>query len=487
MKLRDLFSDEAKIDPKAAAITINGIAVDSRVVKPGDLFFALSGSKTDGARFIDAAVASGAAAIAGDHAPQKISVPFVATPNPRRALALAAAKFYPAQPMTIAAVTGTSGKTSVAAFTRQIWQRLGHASASIGTIGLVSPKRVVYGSLTTPDPIALHMQLDEIAREGVTHLAFEASSHGLDQYRLDGVRIAAGGFTNLSRDHMDYHPDVAHYLNAKLRLFRDLIPPGGAAVISADHEHSAQAIEAARTRGLRLLTVGSHGDGKGEGEGIRLVEAGIDGFAQKLVLEHRGKQMSLRLPLVGHFQVENALVSAGLAIATGSESDAVLASLEYLEGAKGRLERVGERNGAPIFVDYAHKPDALAKALQALRPYARRKLVVVFGAGGDRDAGKRPLMGAIASENADRVIITDDNPRNEDPATIRSAILAAAKGASEIGDRAGAIRAAIDELQEGDALLVAGKGHETGQIVGDKTLPFSDHDAVAVALTSRVV
>ena len=487
MKLRDLFSDEAKIDPKAAAITINGIAVDSRVVKPGDLFFALSGSKTDGARFIDAAVASGAAAIAGDHAPQKISVPFVATPNPRRALALAAAKFYPAQPMTIAAVTGTSGKTSVAAFTRQIWQRLGHASASIGTIGLVSPKRVVYGSLTTPDPIALHMQLDEIAREGVTHLAFEASSHGLDQYRLDGVRIAAGGFTNLSRDHMDYHPDVAHYLNAKLRLFRDLIPPGGAAVISADHEHSAQAIEAARTRGLRLLTVGSHGDGKGEGEGIRLVEAGIDGFAQKLVLEHRGKQMSLRLPLVGHFQVENALVSAGLAIATGSEADAVLASLEYLEGAKGRLERVGERNGAPIFVDYAHKPDALAKALQALRPYARRKLVVVFGAGGDRDAGKRPLMGAIASENADRVIITDDNPRNEDPATIRSAILAAAKGASEIGDRAGAIRAAIDELQEGDALLVAGKGHETGQIVSDKTLPFSDHDAVAVALTSRVV
>jgi UDP-N-acetylmuramoyl-L-alanyl-D-glutamate--2,6-diaminopimelate ligase len=283
---------------------------------------------------------------------------------------------------------------------------------------------------------------------------------------------------------MDYHPDVAHYLNAKLRLFRDLIPPGGAAVISADHEHSAQAIEAARRRGLRLLTVGSQGDGKGEG--IRLVEAGIDGFAQRLVLEHRGKQMSLRLPLVGHFQIENALVSAGLAIATGSESDAVLASLEHLEGAKGRLERVGERNGAPIFVDYAHKPDALAKALQALRPYAKRRLVVVFGAGGDRDVGKRPLMGAIASENADHVIITDDNPRSENPATIRAAILTAAKGATEIGDRAGAIRAAIDQLQEGDALLVAGKGHETGQIVGDKTLPFSDHDAVAAALNSRM-
>jgi len=488
MKLRDLFSDEAEIDakfdPQAETTAVTGLAVDSRVVKKGDLFFALSGSKTDGARFIDAAVASGAVAIAGDHPPSRISVPFVATSNPRRALALAAAKFYALQPATIAAVTGTSGKTSVAAFTRLIWERLGHAAASIGTIGLVSPKRTVYGSLTTPDPIALHQQLDEIARDGVTHLAFEASSHGLDQYRLDGVRIAAGGFTNLSRDHMDYHPDVAHYLNAKLRLFRDLIPPGGAAVISADHECSPQVIEAARTRGLRLVAVGANGDGKGEG--IRLVEAGIDGFAQKLVLEHRGSRISVKLPLVGAFQIENALVSAGLAIATGSEAGAVFASLEHLEGAKGRLERVGERNGAPVFVDYAHKPDALAKALQALRPYAKRKLVVVFGAGGDRDAGKRPLMGAIASENADRVIVTDDNPRSEKPETIRAAILAAAKGATEIGDRAGAIRAAIDDLQPGDALLIAGKGHETGQIVGDRTLPFSDHEAVASAFASRV-
>jgi len=283
---------------------------------------------------------------------------------------------------------------------------------------------------------------------------------------------------------MDYHPDVAHYLDAKLRLFRDLIPPGRAAVISADHDCSPQVIEAARTRGLRLLTVGANGDGKGEG--IRLVEAGIDGFAQKLVLEHRGKRLSIRLPLVGAFQIENALVSAGLAIATGSEAEAVFASLEHLEGAKGRLERVGERNGAPIFVDYAHKPDALAKALQALRPYAKRKLVVVFGAGGDRDAGKRPLMGAIASEHADRVIVTDDNPRSEKPEAIRAAILAAAKGATEIGDRAGAIRAAIEDLQPGDALLIAGKGHETGQIVGDRTLPFSDHEAVASVLSSRV-
>jgi len=488
MKLRDLFSDEAnstvKLDPNADSIAVTGLAVDSRVVKSGDLFFALSGSKTDGARFIDAAIAAGAVVVAGLYRPQGLSVPFVATSNPRRALALAAAKFYSLQPAVIAAVTGTSGKTSVAAFTRQIWQRLGHCAASIGTIGLVSPKRTVYGSLTTPDPIALHRQLDEIAREGVTHLAFEASSHGLDQYRLDGVRIAAGGFTNLSRDHMDYHPDVAHYLNAKLRLFRDLIPPGGAAVISADHECSPQVIEAARTRGLRLVTVGENGDGKDEG--IRLVEATVDGFAQKLLLEHRGKKIAVRLPLVGGFQIENALVSAGLAIATGGEAEAVLASLEHLEGAKGRLERVGERNGAQIFVDYAHKPDALAKALQALRPYAKRRLVVVFGAGGDRDAGKRPLMGVIASENADRVIITDDNPRSEDPAAIRAAILATAAGATEIGDRGEAIRAAIDSLQPGDALVIAGKGHETGQIIGDKTLPFSDHEAVASVLSSRV-
>ena len=485
MRLGDLFGSDDRIDPQAEAVVVEGLAVDSRIVKPGDLFFALAGHNTDGARFIDSAIGAGAVAVAGDHPPQgMLGVPFVTTPNPRRALSLAAAKFFPRQPATIAAVTGTSGKTSVAAFARQIWQRLGHASASIGTIGLVSPKRTVYGSLTTPDPIALHRELDEIARDGVTHLAFEASSHGLDQFRLDGVRISAGGFTNLSRDHLDYHPDVAHYLAAKLRLFRELIAPGGAAVISADHDCSPQVIEAARAHGLRIVTVGGRGDGAGEG--IRLVEATIEGFAQELKLEHRGYPYSVRLPLVGAFQIENALVAAGLAIATGSEVDAVFESLEALVGAKGRLERVGERNGAPIFVDYAHKPDALAKALQALRPYAKRKLVVVFGAGGDRDVGKRPLMGAIASENADSVIVTDDNPRSENPAAIRAAILAAAKGAKDIGDRAAAIRAAIDGLEPGDALVIAGKGHETGQIVGDRVLPFSDHDAVAAALASRV-
>jgi len=485
MRLRDLFNDDATLEPRAQAIEVSGIAVDSRAVKPGDLFFALAGSKTDGARFIDQAIALGAVAVVGDRSPERTcSVPFVVTPNPRRALALAAAKFYPRQPGTIAAVTGTSGKTSVAAFTRQIWQRLGLESASIGTIGLVSPKRTIYGSLTTPDPIALHRQLDEIAREGVTHLALEASSHGLDQYRLDGVRVAAGGFTNLSRDHMDYHPDVKHYLNAKLRLFRELIAADGAAVISADHDCSQAVIDAARIRGLRIVTVGRTGDGAGEG--IRLLDAGIDGLAQKLTLEHRGRRHAARLPMVGEFQIENALVAVGLAIATGSQPDAVFAQLEFLEGAKGRLERVAERNGALIFIDYAHKPDALAKALQALRPYARRRLVVVFGAGGDRDAGKRPLMGAIAAENADSIIVTDDNPRSENPASIRAAILKSANGGQEIADRAEAIRNAVGSLQEGDVLLIAGKGHETGQIIGDRTLPFSDHDAVAAALAPRV-
>jgi len=343
MRLRDLFSDDAKIDTDAEAAVVTGLAVDSRAVKPGDLFFALAGSKTDGARFIDSAIASGAVAIAGDHSPRGFSrVPFVATPNPRRALALAAAKFYPRQPATIAAVTGTSGKTSVAAFARQIWQRLGHASASIGTIGLVSPKRTIYGSLTTPDPVALHRQLDEIAREGVTHLAFEASSHGLDQYRLDGVRMAAGGFTNLSRDHMDYHPDVAHYLAAKLRLFRDLVAADGAAVISADHDCSHAVIDVARARTLRIVAVGKKGEGAGEG--IRLIEADIHGFAQKLNLEHRGRRHAVRLPLVGEFQIENALVSAGLAIGTGSEPKAVFAALEHLEGAKGVAVERGDED-----------------------------------------------------------------------------------------------------------------------------------------------
>jgi UDP-N-acetylmuramoyl-L-alanyl-D-glutamate--2,6-diaminopimelate ligase len=480
MKLRDLLSDDAAADTGWAGIDVSGLTADSRQVKRGELFFALAGAKTDGAKFIDQAITAGAAAVVGEHAPATASnVQFIKVENARRTLALAAARLHPRQPRIIAAVTGTSGKTSVAAFTRQIWIREGHAAASIGTIGLVSPKRTVYGSLTTPDPISLHQTLDEIAGEGVTHLAFEASSHGLDQHRLDGVRVDAGAFTNLSRDHMDYHPTVEHYLGAKQRLFSDLVKTGGAAVIVADHEHSTAVIATARKRGLQVLTVGRKGDA------LRLVDAVIDGFGQVITVAHGGRPTKLRLPLVGEFQIENALVAAGLAIGTGTEPSAALAALETLEGAKGRIELVGEKNGAAVFVDYAHKPDALDKVLAALRPYAKRKLVVVFGAGGDRDAGKRPVMGEIAARGADTVIVTDDNPRSENPAAIRAAIMAAAPGAREIGDRAEAIRVAVAELRPGDALVIAGKGHEAGQIVGDKTLPFSDHEAAIAALAAR--
>jgi UDP-N-acetylmuramoyl-L-alanyl-D-glutamate--2,6-diaminopimelate ligase len=478
MKLADLLTDSVKLDARAGAIEVAAITADSRAVTRGAVFVAVPGNKADGLAFVPQAVAAGAVAIVAERAPATLptNLVFVQVPNIRRALALAAARFYPRQPPTIAAVTGTSGKTSVAAFTRQIWAALGHQAASVGTIGVVTPARAVYGSLTTPDPVALHRTLDGLVAEGVTHLAIEASSHGLDQHRLDGVRVAAGAFTNLSRDHLDYHPSIEAYLAAKLRLFEALVVDGGAAVVEADHEHAAAVIAAAQKRGLRVITVGR------AGRDIRLAAVAIEGFAQVMTVEHGGKRYTSRLPLPGAFQVENALVAAGLAIATGGEPAAAFAALAALKGASGRLDLAGEKNGAPIFVDYAHKPDALAKALEALRPYAQGRLTVVFGCGGDRDMGKRPLMGAIAIRLADRVIVTDDNPRSEDPAKIRAEILGAAPGAFEIGDRRVAIRDAVAALKRGDVLLVAGKGHETGQIVGDRMLPFSDHEEVAAAL-----
>jgi UDP-N-acetylmuramoyl-L-alanyl-D-glutamate--2,6-diaminopimelate ligase len=483
MKLKKLLTVDALSDARFDALNVGGITADSRKVKPGDLFVAVAGTKSDGLGFVAPAVANGAAAIMAERVPSTAlpaGVAFVRVGNARRALAIAAARFFRAQPDTIAAVTGTSGKTSVAAFTRQIWSATGEKAASIGTIGLVSPTREVYGSLTTPDPVALHRSLAELVDEGVTHLAIEASSHGLDQHRLDGMRIAVGGFTNISRDHLDYHPTPAAYLAAKLRLFTDLIQPHGAAVIDVDHEHADAVVAAAKQRRLRLLTVGHRG------QGIRLMETAIDGFAQTLKVVHGGSTYAIRLPLVGGFQIENALVAAGLAIAADSQPAAVFAALGRLKGAKGRLDLVGEKEGAPIFVDYAHKPDALAKALDALRPYVGGRLVLVFGAGGDRDAGKRPMMGEIAAAKADRVIVTDDNPRTEDPVAIRAAILKSSPGAIEIGDRGEAIRTAIAELRRGDVLLIAGKGHESGQIVGNQTLPFSDHDAVAAALEGKM-
>jgi UDP-N-acetylmuramoyl-L-alanyl-D-glutamate--2,6-diaminopimelate ligase len=482
MKLSEILAGIAEPGAGAAPVEIGGVTADSRAVKPGDLFVAISGNKTDGMRFAADAVKAGAVAIVSEQAGQGgAGVPYILVPNARHALSLAASRLYPRQPGTIAAITGTSGKTSVAAFTRQIWESAGYAAASIGTIGIVSPKGETYGSLTTPDPVDLHRTLDKLADEGVTHLAMEASSHGLDQHRLDGVRVSAGGFTNLSRDHLDYHPDLESYLRAKLRLFEDLIQPGGAAVISADHEQSQRVKAAAHARGLRVFTVGR------EGDDLRLVKSEIDGYAQSVTLQYEGKRHSLHLPLVGEFQIENALVAAGLAIVTGTKPDDVFAAMEDLEGAKGRLEFVGRRGQAPIFIDYAHKPDALSKTLEALRPYVKKRLILVFGAGGNRDPGKRPMMGAIAAQKADKVIVTDDNPRNEDPAVIRAAILAAAPGATEIADRGTAIRQSIASLENGDVLVIAGKGHESGQIVGDRVLEFSDHDAVATALGGKAL
>ena len=463
-------------DRALASRAIAGLAFDSRKTAPGDVFFALAGAKDDGLKHVGEAVRKGAAAIVAERWTETPDAAFVQVADARAALAHAAARFYPRQPETIVAVTGTSGKTSVAAFVRQIWRALGKEAASIGTIGVVSRPLTVYGSLTTPDPIALHELLDRLASNGVTNLAIEASSHGLDQKRLDGVRLAAGAFTNLTRDHMDYHATVEDYLKAKLRLFRDLLRDGAPAVIDADSAIAPQVIEAARARGLDVVTVGANG------ETIRLNAAARDGLSSALDLQFGGRSFRVKFPLAGDFQISNALVAAGLCIATGSDADAVFDALQKLEGAPGRLERVGDSRGASVFVDYAHKPDALEKALAALRPFVPGRLVLVFGCGGDRDAGKRPIMGEIAARSADVVIVTDDNPRSEKPEAIRKQILAAAPLALEIGDRAAAIRAGVSMLLGGDALLIAGKGHETGQIVGDKILPFSDADEARAAL-----
>jgi UDP-N-acetylmuramoyl-L-alanyl-D-glutamate--2,6-diaminopimelate ligase len=479
MNLRDLLPLGAEMDARFDALPIAGITADSRAVKPGFLFAAVPGTKADGLAFVPKALAAGAVAVMAEGAPSlPDGVAFVQVRNVREALARTAAKFFPRQPATIAAITGTSGKTSVAAFTRQIWSALGERAASIGTIGVVAPDGAVYGSLTTPDPIELHQTLDRLGDAGVTHLAIEASSHGLHQHRLDGLRVKVGAFTNITRDHLDYHQTLDAYLRAKLLLYERLVQSDGAAVIDVDHEHADAMVAAARARGLEIFTVGR------DGTSVTLLETRIDGFAQIMRVASAGREYQVRLPLVGGFQVENALVAAGITLATGEDAPSVFTALAGLEGAKGRLELVGDRRGAPVFVDYAHKPDALAKALEALRPYTKRRLVVVIGAGGDRDQGKRPIMGAIAIEKADRVIVTDDNPRSEDPAFIRAAILAAAPGALEIGDRRSAIGQAVADLEPGDVLLIAGKGHETGQIVGNKVLPFSDQETAREAIAA---
>jgi UDP-N-acetylmuramoyl-L-alanyl-D-glutamate--2,6-diaminopimelate ligase len=480
--LSRLLADDAVLPRGAKDAAISGLTADSRQVKPGYLFAALPGSKVDGAQFIPQAVKAGASAViagASVATPPADSI-LIKSANPHQLFARIASRFAGGQPDIVVAVTGTNGKTSVAAFVRQIWQSMGFRAASIGTVGIVGPGGEEYLAHTTPDPVKLHHTLAGLAQDHVTHLAMEASSHGLAQFRLDGVRLAAAGFTNLTRDHLDYHATFEDYFAAKMRLFSELLPPGSTAVINADTDIAGDVVARARAHGLTIFTVGE------KGVDLKLVSAFRDGFGQRLVLATLRGQHELYLPLVGDFQVSNALVAAGLVIATGGEEALVLHALESLKGAKGRLDLVASSaKGAPIFVDYAHTPDALEKAILALRPYVTRKLAVVFGCGGDRDKGKRPLMGSTVATLADIPYVTDDNPRTEDPAVIRAAVMAACPGGIEIGDRALAIRTAVNALEAGDILLVAGKGHEPGQTVGTKVLPFSDHDAVKAAVAGR--
>jgi len=477
-RLADLVGPETVLPPGAGGIAVAGISADSRRIAPGWLFAALGGAKTDGAHFAADAIAKGAVAILADTscALPDLPVPVLRSDDPRRALALMAARFTPGQPATILAVTGTSGKTSVAEFTRQILAALGRESASLGTLGIARTSGVAYGALTTPDPVSLHASLDALAADGVTHLAMEASSHGLDQRRLDGVRLTAGAFTNLGRDHLDYHPTMEAYFDAKARLFDTLLVAGQGAVIDVDSSWGLRMADVALGRGLAVTTTGRNG------RHLRLVDQRRDGFAQHLVIEAAGARHDIRLPLIGDYQATNALLAAGLAIAAGEPVAATIAALGRLQGVRGRLEIVGAARGGLAVVDYAHKPDALAAALATLRPFVTGRLVCVFGCGGDRDRGKRPIMGRIAVEAADVVIVTDDNPRSEDPAAIRREILDAAPGAREIDDRHEAIEAAIRDIGHGDVVVIAGKGHEDGQIVGSRTLPFSDHAVVRTAL-----
>jgi UDP-N-acetylmuramoyl-L-alanyl-D-glutamate--2,6-diaminopimelate ligase len=461
----------------ARALDIRGVTADSRAVRPGDLFAALPGGRNDGRRYIADAVARGAVAVlapAGTEWPPGVPPrPLITDALPRRRLAQFAATLAGRQPHCVIAVTGTNGKTSTVEFLRQIWALGGKAAASIGTLGLHAPGFPAGPGLTTPDPVELARTLAAIASAGVRHAAMEASSHGLDQYRLDGVRLAAAGFSNLTRDHLDYHGDLARYRAAKLRLFGELLSPGAPAVVSSglDSVTMAALQDIARRRHLDLRSVGTHGTA------IRLVSAVARPGGQVLELVAGGVRHAVELPLAGLFQADNALLAAGLALAVGETG--VIERIGRLAGVRGRMELVATlANGAAVYVDYAHTPDALERLLGALRPHTAGRLHVVFGAGGDRDPGKRALMGEVAGRLADGVIVTDDNPRSEAPAAIRAAVRAGCPGALEIGDRAGAIAAGIEGLAAGDVLVVAGKGHEQGQIVGGQTIPFDDAGVV---------
>lgn len=461
--------------PTGSDAAVTGFAIDHRKVAPGTVFGAFQGARVNGEDFIAAAVAAGAVAVVARPEARVEGAIHVAVSEPRRAFARLAARFFTPVPETVVAVTGTNGKTSTVEMTRQLWRMAGHRAASIGTLGVTTPDETVSTGLTTPDIVTFLANMTGLAREGVSHVAYEASSHGLDQFRNEGLTVAAGAFTNLSRDHLDYHVDMDAYFAAKMRLFGEVVVDGGAAVIWADDPWSGQAIDRARARGLKLLTVGA------AGEAIRLVAREPGQLGQLLTIEHDGATYKVKLPLIGAYQAANALVSAGLVLATGGDPKATFDALSRLQPVRGRLERAAlNRAGAPVYVDYAHTPDALEAAIAALRPHVGQggRLIAVFGAGGDRDQGKRPEMGRVAAAQADVAIVTDDNPRGEDPAAIRAQVLAGGPTAREIGDRRAAIAAAVAEAGKDDIVLVAGKGHEQGQIIGSgeamRVLPFDD-------------
>ena len=480
MKLAVL-ADLAGLSVEAGDVNVTGFAIDNRKVAPGNVFGAFPGLAVNGEDFIPAAVAAGAVAVVARAGAQVEGAIHIVADEPRLTFARLATGFYQPVPPVMVAVTGTNGKTSTVEMTRQIWRMGGYPAASIGTLGVTTPQETTYTGLTTPDIVTFLANLAGLAREGVSHVAYEASSHGLSQFRNEGPRVVAGAFTNLSRDHLDYHADMEDYFAAKMRLFTQVVSQDGAAVIWADDAWSDRAIAVARERGLRLLTVGE------QGETLRLVSRTPGQLGQVMEVMHEGVTHRINLPLIGAYQAANALVSAGLALASGLFVSQVFDALSRLQPVRGRLERAGlNRAGAPAYVDYAHTPDALEAAIAALRPHAKGRLIVVFGAGGDRDAGKRPEMGRIAAQEADVAIVTDDNPRGEDPAAIRAAILSGmgegGAQTAEIGDRRAAIAHAMGIAGRDDVVLIAGKGHEQGQIVGRgeamRVLPFDD---VAVA------
>ncbi len=461
-------------------LNLAGMTADSRAIKPGYLFAAIPGTQLDGRDFIPSALDKGATAILGPHdlddsqLPEEIAI--ITDSNPRRRLAKLAAEFYQPQPSTAVAVTGTNGKSSVADFTRQLWMMLDKPAASIGTLGVVAPGHDGGYGLTTPDPVDLHKALHELQQEGVNHVAMEASSHGLDMYRLDGLSFKVAAFTNLSQDHLDYHGSMEIYRASKLRLFDELLEKGGTAVVNTAATEYDAIQNIGQERGFKILAYGiNHGQ-------IRCQDVKATGTGYDLILDIMGERFEIAFPLPGKFQIENALCALGMIMATGIEAKKVAPLLANLQGVRGRLEKIGSFNGADIFVDFAHTPDALKTVLNTIRPHTENNLHVVFGCGGDRDRKKRPLMGKACLENADIAILTDDNPRSEDPADIRADVTAECPDVVEIGGRATAIQMAVKSLKQGDILIVAGKGHEQGQIVGDKTLPFDDADEVRKAI-----